>query len=217
MSIQTIQAPDTVVVGSPVTIEVEVCPETDSLAPAGRVYLDIDGYRVTNVTGLQLQDFCINQSAGQYSVGEQFEVPPFADMPEDGGGGAVTFTEPGTYTLSTPTDSQTITVESVPFEQSAVSVNCSGTLPGEITVGDEIEVSAEVINNNNSQAGVVVGFSVGNTSTSKIVTVAPNSSRIVSDTFEAASAGDVSVSVDKVEAAEGVINATPHDPDTPTF
>lgn len=217
MSTQTIQAPDTVTVGSPVTIEVEVCPETDSLAPAGRVYLDIDGYRVTNVTGLHLRDFCIDQSAGQYSVGEQFEVPPFADLPEDGSGGAVTFTEPGTYTLSTPTDSKTITVEEAPFEQSAVSVTCSGSLPAEITVGDEIEIAAEVVNNNDSQAGVVVGFAVGGTSTTKIVNVSANDSEVVSDTFEAASTGDISPTVSKDQVSEGGVAGVPHDPGTPTF
>mgnify|MGYP000485782263 CR=1 FL=1 len=217
MSTQTIQAPATVTVGSPVAIEVEVCPETDSLAPAGRVYLDIDDYRVTNVTGLQLKDFCINQSAGQYSVGEQFEVPPFADLPTDRGGGDVTFTEPGTYTLSTPTDSQTITVEGVPFEQSAVSVNCSGSLPTEVTVGDEVEVAAEVVNNNASQAGVVVEFAVGGTSTTKIVNVAPNASQVVADTFEATSTGNAPVSVDKAEVVEGGLVGSPHNPGTPTF
>jgi hypothetical protein len=144
-------------------------------------------------------------------------VPPFADLPEDGGGGDVTFTEPGTYTLSTPTDSQTITVEGVPFEGSAVSVNCAGSPPGEITVGDEVEVAAEVVNNNDSQAGVVVEFAVGGTSTTKVVNVDANASQVVSDTFKAASPGAVSVSVNKAQASKGGLVGTPHDPGTPTF
>jgi hypothetical protein len=151
--------------------------------PAGRVYLDVDGNRIINVTGLNLSDFCITQDAGQYSVGERFDDPPFADLPTQGSGGDVTFTEPGEYTLESPTDTATITVEEQPFDPSLVDSTCSITAPDIVTPGDQVTLTATVSNGNGSSAPVTVTFSFGSDEETTGISVPANGSSEASVTF----------------------------------
>lgn len=201
--------PDTVQVGESFTFSLEVCCTSAGGCGEDEFSASIGGQRVIEGGANFAGEFCVDFSPGAAGLSPS---PPI-----DLSGGELVITEPGTYLVEGPSDARQLTVEGTPFDKSAVSVNCAGTLPSQIAVGDQVEVGAEVINNNDSQAGVVVGFAVGAASTSKTVTVAANSSRVVSDTFEAASAGEVSVSVNKSEVAEDGLAGASHEPGTPTF
>lgn len=206
----SLTAPNEVVVGESFDVALEVCCDDDSGCRDAEFFATLDGYGIVRAGAAFVGDFCVDYPPGSIAL------PSLPDWIEFGGEGVIVY-EPGTYTLSWPDGSKQITVTEPPFDSDAVSVNCAGTLPNQLAIGETVQVEAEVVNDNEAEAYVVVGFTVGDASTSKIVNVGGNATTTVTDTFEAATAGDVDVSVNKSAVYEEPYGGTPHPPRPPAF
>lgn len=210
--------PTEAVVGEPIALDVTFCSPADT---GTNHDVTAEG---TPIISESVVDFagqmCLDRGVGDFHTLDD-ETAFGNDSRFEAQNGNLVITEPGTYTLTFSDDqlqdSQTITVSEPPFDSSAVSVNCAGTLPDQLFIGETVQVEAEVVNNNSVSAGVAVLFEVGGASASKIVNVGANTTTTVTDTFEAASAGDVDVSVEKTDVSEQGLAGTPHEPGTPAF
>jgi hypothetical protein len=205
-------------VGEPIDLNATFCSPADT---ATEHDVTADGTPIISEAISDLAgQVCLDRGVGRFHTPDD-ENAFNNDSRFEAQNGNLVITESGTYTLTFSDgqlqDSQTITVTEPPFDSGAVSVNCAGTLPDQLMIGETVQVEAEVVNNNSVSADVAVLFEVGGASATKIVNVGGNTTTTVTDTFEAASAGDVDVSVEKTGVSEQGLSGTPHEPGTPAF
>jgi len=140
MSYQTsVTAPDTVTVGEPFGITLEVC--CDQPRPGCRSATfepTIDGNVFTVVNADFIEDFCVDFTVNGFQA-------PEPSPPVEIDGEEVTITEAGTYTISHKDGSQQITVEPKPDPNPTVT-GCS-TPNTTVNPGDSVTAPATVVNN----------------------------------------------------------------------
>lgn len=207
--IESINVPDTATTGQPIEITADVCCTNSGGCELTRERMFINGTKVAESQTAPSSAFCIPLYAG---------TDPFDGTVASGGQGfnvdktafTVTFTDPGTYTISAETDtgasaSATITVEEPQANPSLVETDCSAEAPTNPSPGDDVTLEATVNNGNPTAVDVALTFQFGTATQSTTVTVPANDSTTVTRAFTAEEAATYDPNIEDTVITESAL------------